>query len=199
MLSYPSIPSYKQTVIGEPCIAFFKYDGSNIRFEWNPKKGWYKYGTRNQLFDQNSVPWNQAIPIFHDIMADDIVTQVKNQEGRKVERIVAFTEFFGPSSFAGCHDDSEQKELVLFDVSVYKKGFYSAKTFVEMFNQFPYMADVVYQGNMNYPFINDVRIGRYALNEGVVCKGHDWVCKIKTDAWLERLKGKYGDEWQKYE
>lgn len=199
MLSYPSIPSYKQTVIGEPCIAFYKYDGSNLRWEWTPKKGWFKFGTRNHLFDGSSVPYNQAIPIFFDTMADDIVAQVRNEESRKVERIVAFTEFFGPSSFAGWHEEKEEKELVLFDVSVYKKGFYPAKKFVEMFNQFPFMADVVYQGNMNYPFINDVRMGKYALNEGVVCKGFDWSCKIKTQAFLDRLKNKYGDEWEKFE
>src|SRR5208282_684728 len=105
MLSYPSIPSWKASVLGEPCIAFYKYDGSNLRFEWSPKKGWYKYGTRTQLFDQTAVPYNQAIPYFHDMMADDIVRQVVNDQGRKPERIVAFTEFFGPSSFAGTHDE----------------------------------------------------------------------------------------------
>lgn len=199
MLSYPSIPSWKASVLGEPCIAFYKYDGSNLRFEWSPKKGWYKYGTRNQLFDANATPYNQAIPIFHDTMADDIVSKVMEAEGRKVERIVAFTEFFGPSSFAGWHDEKEEKELVLFDVSVYKKGFYTARQFVKMFNQFPFMADVVYQGNMNKPFIEDVQRGHYALNEGVICKGDKWQAKIKTFEFLDRLKNRFGAEWEKYE
>lgn len=199
MLSYPSIPSYKQSIIGEPCIAFYKYDGSNLRWEWSPKKGWYKYGTRNQLFDHTAVPYAQAIPLFHDTMANDIVAKVKDEQGRKVERIIAFTEFFGPSSFAGWHDIFGPKELVLFDVSIYKRGFYSAKKFVELFGKFPYTAKVVYQGNMNYPFINDIRNGKYPVVEGVICKGFDWTAKIKTLAYLERLKGKYGQEWEKYE
>ncbi len=170
MLAYPSIPSYKQSVIGEPCIAFFKYDGSNLRWEWSQKKGWYKYGTRTQLFDHTSTPYNQAISIFHDIMAGDIVRQVVNDQGRKPERIVAFTEFFGPSSFAGTHGENEEKELVLIDVSLYKRGFYPAKDFVKLFKQYEYMAAVIYEGNMNYPFINDVRTGKYPVYEGVVCR-----------------------------
>lgn len=199
MLSYPSIPSWKGSVLGEPCIAFYKYDGSNLRWEWSPKKGWYKYGTRNHLFDGTHIPYNQAIPYFYDVMADDIVREVVEDQGRKPERIVAFTEFFGPSSFAGTHDETEEKELVLFDVSVYKKGFYPARKFVKMFNQYPFMADVVYEGNMNMPFIHDIQNSKYAVYEGVVCKGDGWNAKIKTNTYLERLKGKFGNDWEKYE
>lgn len=199
MLSYPSIPSYKQTIIGEPCISFYKFDGSNLRFEWSPKKGWYKYGTRNHLFDQTNTTYNQAIPYFQDVMANDIVNKVVEDQGRKPERIVVFAEFFGPSSFAGWHDETEEKQLKLFDVSVFKKGFYPAKQFVKLFGEFPYTAHVVYEGNMNYSFINDVRIGRYPVVEGVVCKGIDWACKIKTESWIEKLKGKFGNDWNKYE
>ncbi|MDE1830395.1 MAG: hypothetical protein KGI25_08740 [Thaumarchaeota archaeon] len=186
-------------MLGEPCIAFYKYDGSNLRWEWSPKKGWYKYGTRNQLFDANATPYNQAIPIFHDTMADDIVSKVMAREGRKVERIIAFTEFFGPSSFAGSHDEKEEKELILFDVSVYKKGFIPAKEFVKMFNQFPFMADVIYEGNMNKQFIEDVWSGKYPLNEGVVCKGNQWQAKIKTQTYLTRLLNRFGPDWERYE
>lgn len=198
MLSYPSIPSWKASVLGEPCIAFYKFDGSNLRWEWSPKKGWYKYGTRNQLFDNSAVPYNQAISIFHETMADNIVRQVVDDQGRKPERIVAFTEFFGQSSFAGWHDEKEEKQLVLFDVSVYKKGFYPPRKFVKMFNQFPFMANIVYEGNMNMPFIQDIQNGKYPVYEGVVCKGIDWSAKIKTLAYLDRLKGRFGNDWEKY-
>lgn len=199
MLSYPSIPSYTRSIIGEPCIAQVKYDGSNLRFEWTPKKGWHKYGTRNQLFDRTSIPYNKAIPYFHDIMADDIVRQVVNDQGRKPERMVAFAEFFGPSSFAGTHAINEDMQLVLFDISVYKRGFYSAKSFVKLFNQFDFMADVVYEGNMNYPFINDVRIGKYPVVEGVICKGINWSAKIKTISYLEKLRTYFPTDHEKYE
>lgn len=38
---------------GQHCIAFDKLDGSNLRFEWNKKQGWYKFGTRNRMFDRS--------------------------------------------------------------------------------------------------------------------------------------------------
>lgn len=51
---------------------------------------------------------------------------------------------------------------------------------------------------MNQPFIDAVRHGQYELDEGVICKGLDWSAKIKTFDYLNRLKNKYGDEWEKY-
>lgn len=54
MKDYPSIPgSSKAPQL--PCIAFKKYDGSNIRAEWSKKRGWYKFGTRTQLIDKTDL------------------------------------------------------------------------------------------------------------------------------------------------
>lgn len=199
MLAYPSIPSWRSSRIGEPCIGFYKYDGSNLRWEWTPKRGWYKFGTRTQLFDETATPYNQAIPMFKQQIGEAVVEQILSSQRKKVERIIAFTEFFGPSSFAGTHDEIEPKELILIDVSVYKQGFLPARKFVDLFGQYSWSPKIVYEGNMNYPFINAVRIGEYPVYEGVVCKGIDWNAKIKTNKYLERLKGKFGDDWQKYE
>ena len=197
MLSYPSIPRWQDTKIGQPCLAFNKYDGSNIRVEWSPKRGWYKYGTRNHLFDATNAPYNQAIPLFQP-MGEEITKIVCEHYG-KTERIVAFTEFFGPSSFAGTHDMDEPKQLVLFDVSVYKKGFIPPRNFVKMFGHLPYTAKVVYDGKMNHEFVEAVRHGQYPVYEGVVCKGDGWNAKIKTHEFINRLKNRYGTEWEKYE
>lgn len=57
MQQYPSILGSSKAPLGEPCIAFVKYDGSNLRWEWSPKRGWNKYGTRTQLF-------NETTPIY---------------------------------------------------------------------------------------------------------------------------------------
>lgn len=195
MLQYPSISGWKKSPIGKPCIAFYKYDGSNLRWEYTPKRGWHKYGTRRCMFDKSTPLFNQSIDIFHDTMADQIVERVNHFSGRKVERIIAFTEFFGPSSFAGTHDETEDKQLVLLDVSVYKKGFIPAPQFVKLFNEYSWCAEVVYQGNMNQEFINDVRAGKYPVYEGVICKGDDWAAKIKTVEYLERLKGENEELW----
>lgn len=145
-------------------------------------------GTRRQLFDAKTPLYNQAIELFHDEMAAVVVEQINNLYGRKVERITAFTEFFGPSSFAGWHDDTEQKELKLIDVSVYKQGFIQPKQFVDLFSVHNWCAEVVYTGNMSQQFIDDVRSGAYPVYEGVICKGHGWAAKIKTTRYLDRLK-----------
>lgn len=52
MKQYPSInssngQSFKEFVAD----VFDKLDGSNLRFEWSKKQGWYKFGTRHRLFD----------------------------------------------------------------------------------------------------------------------------------------------------
>ena len=198
MLSYPSIPGWKKSRLGEPCLAFYKYDGSNLRWEWTPKKEWHKFGTRNQLFDASAKPYGDAIPIFQEQLGPDIAKIVCDASKNKVERIIAFTEFFGPSSFAGYHDSEEKKQLVLIDVSVYKKGFIEPRQFRKMFGDKEWTAKVIYEGNMNSQFIEDVRHGAYPVYEGVVCKGNDWVSKIKTFEYLNRLKNRFGDDWEKY-
>lgn len=196
MLQYPSINSWRTSPIGKPCIAFYKYDGSNLRWEYSPKKGWCKYGTRRTMFDENTPLYNQAIELFQDNMGQVIVDTVNHAFGRKVERITAFTEFFGASSFAGSHDEDEQKQLKLFDVFVFKKGFIPPKQFVKLFNRHEWCANVVYEGNMSREFIEDVRNGNYPVYEGVICKGADWSAKIKTVEYLSRLRNEHEDLWQ---
>ena len=49
----------------------------------------------------------------HQLKPQTIVDAINHFHGRKVERITAFTEFFGPSSFAGTHVLEEPKELKL--------------------------------------------------------------------------------------
>ena len=49
MKSYRSIPFANKIPENETFYVFDKLDGSNIRAEWNPKKGFYKFGSRSQL------------------------------------------------------------------------------------------------------------------------------------------------------
>lgn len=196
MLQYHSINSWRSAPIGKPCVAFYKYDGSNLRFEYSPKKGWNKYGTRKTMFDENTPLYNQAIELFNDNMGQVIVDTVNHAYGRKVERITAFTEFFGPSSFAGFHEHVEEKQLILLDVFVFKKGFIPPKQFVKLFNKHVWCAEVIYEGNMSREFIDAVRNGEYPVYEGVVCKGVDWNAKIKTIQYLDRLRSEHQDRWE---
>jgi hypothetical protein len=57
MKEYPSIPSAADLLarsndyLGRPFVAFDKLDGSNIRAEWDRKKGWHRFGSRRRLLD----------------------------------------------------------------------------------------------------------------------------------------------------
>jgi len=197
MQQYPSIDGSSKAPLGKQCIAFTKYDGSNLRWEWSPKQGWYKHGTRNQLFDASDSVYGKAIPIFLNGMADEIVRRVKDVE-RGIQRITVFTEFLGPNSFAGKHLDSDTMELRLLDAFLYKRGFMSPRVFVKAFGELPYAATVVYTGNLNRQFIVDVRAGKYPVWEGVVAKGDDFMVKIKTSAYFQKLNEVFGTNYRLY-
>lgn len=201
MEQYPSILGSAKAPLGVPCIAFYKYDGSNLRWEWSPKQGWYKFGTRTQLFDKTHPLFGQAIPLFRR-MEDEILGRVKKLE-RGLQRLTVFTEFFGPSSFAGIHVEDEPKELRLIDAYLFKRGMMHPRTFIKTFSGLPYTAQVVYEGNLNQTFIDAVRKGQYPVWEGVVCKGEDsrskpFMIKIKTDAYFKKLNEIYGTQYRLY-
>ena len=201
MQQYPSIPGSSKAPTGKPCIAFYKYDGSNLRWEWSPKQGWHKFGTRTQLFDATAEIYAAAIPIFLNTMADEITARVK-AEYKGIQRITAFTEYLGPNSFAGQHNPADQMELRLLDVFLYKKGMMDAREFVHMFGDLPYAPQIIYQGNLSRQFIDAVRQSKdgapYPVWEGVVCKGEDFVVKIKTDAYFKKLNEVYGTDYRLY-
>jgi len=208
MKLYPSIPGSSQAP-RKPCIAFKKYDGSNIRFEWSPKQGWHKFGTRKRLFDESDEVFGPAIALFRSTLADDVLNIIKsNKHWRRTRRVTAYAEFVGPKSFAGLHDlePDNPMELVLFDVNIHQQGLVSPRDFVNRFVGECNAAEVVYEGNLNEDFIAAVKRGDYntgdGIEEGVVCKGGSghslWMAKIKTDAYIAKLKEVFGVGWEKY-
>ena len=197
MKQYPQIDGSNKAPIGEQCFAFVKYDGSNLRWEWSPKKGWYKFGTRTRLFDHTDEIFGAAIPLFQDVLGPEIATRIKAIE-RNVQSAIVYTEFFGPNSFTGIHDPNDQKELRLFDVNLYKRGIMNPRDFVKNFGDLPFAAEVVYQGKLTQEFIEDVRDGKYNVTEGVVAKGNNFMTKIKTKEYLTKLKDVYRDGWKNY-
>jgi len=197
MLQYPSIDGSAKAPLGKPCLAFNKYDGSNLRWEWSPKTGWSKYGTRRHLFDATDEVYAPAIPIFLNTMGDEIVRRVK-EENKKIERITAFTEYFGPNSFAGVHVPGDPMQLRLFDVFLFKKAFIPPRQFHKMFGDLPWCAELIYDGILDKQFILDVRDGKYPVWEGVVAKGTDFTVKIKTNAFFAKLNEVYGTDYRQY-
>ena len=209
MKAYPSIVGPTQAP-RKPCIAFHKYDGSNLRFEWSPKRGWHKFGTRKRLFDHTDETFGPAIPIFMDTLAEGIIKVIKdNKKWRNNPRITAYAEFVGPKSFAGLHDlePDNPMELVLFDVWLHQFGLIGPRDFSQAFSDLR-TPEVVYEGNLNAEFIEAVRRGDYNLGdgieEGVVCKGGSgghrdiWMAKVKTTAYLDKLKEVFGTGWTQY-
>lgn len=190
MLQYPSI---SKQVINTPVYAFDKLDGSNIRAEWTPKGGFVKFGSRSRLLGEDEKPLGEAITIFRETMADALDPALRKLRN---ERVTLFMEFLGDTSFAGNHKEDEQHRLVLFDASLYKRGFMMPKEFLKAFDSVVETPDLLHYGKPTQDFQDSVHGGELEgmTFEGVICKsqelhrGRQVVFKVKNDAWLERLR-----------
>ena len=199
MKTYPKIEYHNKGFFGDTVYAFDKLDGSNIRAEWNKKRGWYKFGTRTQMISESNPNFGDAIPIFLNKYGDDL-DKVFRKNYSNIQSIVIFGEYVGENSFSGQHDPNDEKDIVLFDVNLYKKGFISPKEFIDNFGHLD-IPDVVYKGEYNDDLITDVRDNIWNLKEGVICKGVRktkgneivWMTKIKTNEWLQKVKALYGE------
>ena len=200
MKIYPSIKGVKDSPIGLPGIAFYKYDGSNVRFEWNSKKGFNKFGARRRLMDESDTLLGGCIPQFKNYHADELHEIFK---GMRLQKATVYMEWWSENSFAGSHAN-EPHYLTLIDVHLHPHGILGSRKFLKEFGHLPYAAEVVYEGNLNKEFIEKVRKNSLnrALNEGVVFKGGDkhgmWMTKIKTWDYLSRLKKNYPERWKDY-
>lgn len=188
-----------------PCIAFYKYDGSNIRAEWSKKRGWHKFGTRRTMMDESNEQFGPAIKVFLETYGDGVAKVLKdNKDYRQVDRVTAYCEYFGPSSIGMWHDWDELHsvgEVRLFDINIHKRGFVLPRNFVKHFGHLQ-IAEVVYEGNFNKQFVQDVWDGKFDVKEGIVAKGvaprdkgrpeHGlWMAKAKTSWWFEEIRRRY--------
>ncbi len=202
MKSYPHLDHCKDKHIGSNIWAFDKKDGSNIRAEWNKKNGWNKFGTRKCIIDENDEDFGSAVDIFMNKYSEDLAKIFfDNKNYRNSRKFTVFMEYFGDNSFAGQHLEDEEKDVLLFDVVQFQKGFITPKQFVNDFEHLG-IPEVIYKGELTEEFIRDIRKNIYNLDEGVMCKGVRktkgkdvvWMVKIKTKDWLEKLKKDFGDE-----
>lgn len=209
MIEYPSIPNSSKAP-REKCVAFDKLDGSNFRAKWTRKQGFNLFGTRSQLIDESDSFWGQMVTTFKRDCAAQLEDKFKRDKDYRDEReFVVFGEFLGVNSFAGRHIDTDAKRIVVFDVLRGHKDrkFVSPTDFVKEFQELVEIPNVVYIGNVNQDLIDSVRRNDFNLNEGVICKGTIptgsavggiWSCKIKTQAYFDRLKLRFNNEWTKY-
>lgn len=206
MKQYPSIPYWTPDLIGESCIAFDKLDGSNIRCEWSRKRGWYKFGTRGVMIDESNEYFGDAIPTFLNKYGDDLAKVFDEKQYRNKQSYVAFFEYLGANSFAGQHLPTDSKDVILIDVSEYKRGMIPPKEFVQNFGHL-HIPKIIYQGFLTKQFIDDIKNGQYPVDEGVMCKGTRktkgseliWIAKVKTKSWIDKVKALHGAEWTKKE
>ena len=206
MKSYPTIPHWHKGIYGEHVYGFNKLDGSNIRAEWNKKRGWYKFGTRNMIINEQHPHFGESVDLFFDKYAEDLERKfIDDKDMRKQHRFVVFMEYLGENSFAGFHED-EPHDVVLFDVNQHNKGILPPKEFLKKFDGL-HIPELVYVGNYNKELINKVKhnmLEDYDLDEGVVIKGARqtkrskanlvWMCKIKTHDWINKVRERIGQQ-----
>ncbi|HYT95028.1 MAG TPA: RNA ligase family protein [Gemmataceae bacterium] len=208
-LVYPKIPGSQQAPSGR-CIAFEKYDGTNLHWVWDREFGWITFGTRRDSFylDGRGVPefcaahpgLEEAAELFLRTHATPLEGVFRSHDAYRSAQLTVFTEFVGARSFAGIHQPDDPKQLVLFDVQP-DAGLIGPEQFVRDFGELG-SARVVYRGKLTGKFSQDVREGKYDVAEGVVCKGGSggdlWMVKIKTAAYMEKLKRVFKDRWGDY-
>jgi len=199
MKSYMSIPRFVPGKSDEysslEFIAFDKKDGSQIRAEYSHKQGFYKFGSRHVLLDEQHEQLGKAISLIQDTYASKLSKIFKEQ---RWDSVTCFFEFYGPRSFAGNHHKDDNHQVLLFDVSPAKHGLISPVPFIKLFNSVG-VATVLYQGNINDDFVESVKNSTLPgmTLEGVVCKAANpngkktsqpIMFKIKTEKWLNMLR-----------
>lgn len=191
MKSYPSIS--KEIRHNVYIYAFGKIDGSNIRAEWNCKRGFYKFGSKTQLIDEKTKPFGAAIPLLKEKYENDLSKVFKEQGWKDA---MCFFEYWGPSSFAGNHNFEEKMDITLLDVNPYKQGILFPADFIELFGHLD-IPKVCYEGYVTTELFDQIKQSTLEGMplEGVVCKGANdkltkmpIMFKVKSKAWLEKLR-----------
>lgn len=196
MSEYPVI-NYYGDYWSLPIYAFDKLDGSNLRFEYSKKRGFYKFGSRNVLIDDTH-DLGRGIQIFRDKYEAELDKIFRSKDYRDIQSFVCYGEFVGKNSEFGRHDlMTDEFDVILFDIEQHKKGLIHPKQFIKDFSHLGIPA-VIYEGNLNMEFIKDIKNNIYNLKEGVICKGTIkskkdcglYYCKVKTNDWFDRLRNK---------
>lgn len=197
MKHYPSISKEIRRDID--VYVYDKLDGSNIRAEWSPKNGFYKFGTRKRLLGSDDPNLGEAIELILTDFSKQL-TEVFKKELR-AEGAVAYFEFCGPHSFAGLHEN-EPHACSLIDVEIKKQGFIEPNRFEKLFQNEVVCAHLLHHGKMNHLIEAQVRAGSLPgmTFEGVVCKApapKKWALpvmfKVKNQAWIDLVKSLYND------
>lgn len=188
MKEYPSIYNILRDDVY--IYAFDKLDGSNIRAEWNSKRGFYKFGSRYQLIDESSKQLGKSIPLIKEKYGEWLPVIFKEQGWKDV---LCFFEYYGPKSFAGRHIEDEAQTVTLIDVNPLRHGILAPQQFIKLFKSLS-IPNTLFEGHITPEFIQQVKDSTLPgmTCEGCVCKGIEdnktIMFKIKSNAWLQKLK-----------
>ncbi len=201
-LVYPKIPSPSDCPL-KTCTGFEKYDGTNIHWKWDADFGWVSFGTRRDTYNLDDAFFSREHPGLEQVIQafEPIKDKLhKCLDNKKIREATVFTEFFGPRSFAGSHHPDDEKSLVIIDV-MFDDYMLPPDLFIGEMKKLP-LARVVYQGKYNSAFTEAVRVGKFGVEEGVVCKGlvkdKLYMTKIKTNAYMRKLKNNFDKDWKEY-
>jgi hypothetical protein len=195
--TYPSIKKSFRDKNLEKVHVFDKLDGSNLRFQWHPNKGWFRWGSRRRLLTEEHPIFGQALSLFQERLAESLEKIAVEEQWK--EGLVAFAEFHGEQSFAGRHQSGDPKRLTLFDVAPHKRGLLGPERFLELFGELDtprYLGHKVW----NADFVEAVRQNQVkgVTLEGVIGKtgeGHKLVmAKAKTQRWVDQVLERFDKE-----
>jgi hypothetical protein len=197
MKEYPAIPrSTGQNFREFDAYVFDKLDGSNLRFEWSPKTGWSKAGTRHHLFDESDAVFGEALPLFESQWAEALA-QIARKE--RWQRLTAFFEFWGDKSLAGVHFPEDPKHLTLLDVCPLGQEMLPSREYLKLFGDLE-IPNFLGTYRWTRGLIEEVRRGEIEgiTFEGVVGKGQERnrivMAKAKTQNWIDLILSHYGAE-----
>lgn len=191
MIEYPHIEGSRQS---GTFYVWGKLDGSNIRVEYTRKKGLAKFGRRNGLLDDSMPILKRSVPLIQQY--EDALSRVLTKKRREWERVTLFFEFWGPSSFAGYHPETETQQVALIDAAGPDGEFLLSRDFHDLFSEVVPTAPLLHVGPVGPEFFDKVRASQLEGMpfEGVVCKGardsrgRPAMFKVKSEAWYLRLK-----------
>lgn len=150
------------------------------------------------MIDASHDTFGYAVDLFMNKYSEGLSSVFRSKDYRNIQSFVCYAELVGPSSAFGQHyDPAEQMDIVLFDISMYKKGWCPPRQFCKDFGHLG-IPKVVYEGNLNMDLVKRVKENEFGLTEGVICKGYVksrkkdrenlYYCKVKTNDWLDRLR-----------
>ncbi len=194
MKAYPTI-EYK--INGNLDVyGFDKIDGSNIRAEWSTKNGFYKFGCRHRLIDENDEQFGESIGLVNSKYGEPLSKMFYDN---KYGKAIAFFEFHGPNSFAGNHEE-EEHTVTLIDINPYKRGILAPQKFIKVCEDVVEIPRVVFYGRVGMKVVESIRNSEMdgVTFEGVVFKGvrkgtHLTMFKVKSKAWIDKVKASYGE------